>query len=315
VAACGGNAWFTEESLDIDAVHNMAPDANVVYASAASCSDADLTDTIARIVDNHLANIVSASWTLGAADTNTPADRAAFDQVAQQAAAEGIGLYISTGDCGANDPATPCGAGNDKPQPSYPAESPWVTAVGGSGGGTSFNYAEPQYQQGVVPSAVATGLPDGTTAASPMRVTPDVSADADNDTGMLVGQTVTLLDGSAHFEQTRFGGTSLSTPLFAGLQALAEQARGTPIGFANPQLYARSGTAAIQDVTDAPFGQGTGFGVVRNDFTNPQDPTSAVATRLDVMGHDGLLHGAVGFDEETGLGAPAASAYLSSYQS
>jgi subtilase family serine protease len=363
VAACGGNAWYTEESIDIDAVHNMAPDANVEYVGAASCSSQDLTDALSRIVDNHLASIVSNSWGFGPADTNTASVRAALDQVFQQAAAEGIGIYFASGDCGADDPTTGCaqGLGSDTPQAEYPAESPWVTAVGGtslaidssghqlfqsgwgellstptvdnsgwtpnppggypdaydagSGGGISRDYAQPQYQKGVVPAALATSFLNGTTAASPMRVVPDIAAVADNNTGMLVGQTQLYLDGVARFHETRYGGTSLAAPLFAGLQALAQQAQGgVAIGFANPQIYARYGSAAIQDVTDTPLGPNVNFGVVRDNYANPQDPNSAISTRLDTFAHDGLLHATVGYDDETGVGAPSPTGYLSSYR-
>jgi hypothetical protein len=72
------------------------------------------------------------------------------------------------------------------------------------------------------------------------------------------------------------------------MQALAEQAQGgAPIGFANPQIYARYGTPAIQDVTHTPFGPDVNFGVVRNNYSNPQDPNSTISTRLDTFAHDG----------------------------
>jgi subtilase family serine protease len=364
VANCGGNFWYSEESLDIEALHAMAPGANVDYVSAPSCFTQDLTDTLSNIVDNHLATIVSNSWGLGPHDTNTQAQIDALDQVFQDAAAEGIGMYFASGDCGAEDPATSCGQafGSDKPQPDFPPDDPFVTAVGGtsvaigsdghqlfqsgwgnslsslnadhsgwtpspgsgypgtydagSGGGTSYAYSQPQYQKGVVPSALATTFLDGTTAATPMRVVPDISMDADNNSGFLVGETTVDSDGVARFHATRFGGTSLAAPLFAGIQALAQQAQGgAPIGFANPQIYARYGTSAIQDVTDTPFGAGVLFGVVRDDYTNTNDPTSPVTTQLNTFAHDGLLHGVAGYDDETGLGAPSAGSYFSSYRS
>jgi subtilase family serine protease len=362
VAACNPQAWYPEEAIDIEAVHNIAPGANVDYVGAASCDDQDLTDAVAKIVDNHLADIVTDSWTFGPTDTSTPAVRAAFDQVLQQAAAEGIGVYFSSGDCGAEDPATTCGKADnsDTPQPNYPDDSPWVTAVGGtslaidssghqlfqsgwgdvlsnknadnsgwtpnppagypaaynagSGGGTSHEYAQPQYQKGVVPAALADTFTDGTAAPGPMRVVPDVAADGDNNTGLLVGLTQVFPDGVARFHETRYGGTSLSSPLFAGLQALAQQAQGVPIGFANPQIYARSGTPAIQDVTDTPFGPKVLFGDVRNFPSNSQDPSSPVTTRLVTFGQDGLLHAVSGYDDVTGVGAPSPSEYLNSYR-
>ena len=39
---CGGNGWYGEQALDVEAVHGMAPAANVLYYGAASCNDDDL---------------------------------------------------------------------------------------------------------------------------------------------------------------------------------------------------------------------------------------------------------------------------------
>ena len=139
-----------------------------------------------------------------------------------------------------------------------------------------------------------------------MRVVPDISADADNNTGMLVGLTQRDIDGVARFHETRFGGTSLSSPLIAGIQAVAQQAKGRPIGFANPQLYARYGTSAYRDIVD------TRISLARNDYSNRQDPNSLVIKHLHSTGINGVLAATPGYDNITGLGSPS-NAYLSSY--
>ena len=46
---------------------------------------------------------------------------------------------------------------------------------GSGGGGVSTEYSQPSYQAGVVPTSLATKLPDGTTSSTPMRVVPDAS--------------------------------------------------------------------------------------------------------------------------------------------
>ena len=45
---CGGNGWYGEQALDVEAVHGMAPAANVLYYGAASCNDDDLLAQLAR---------------------------------------------------------------------------------------------------------------------------------------------------------------------------------------------------------------------------------------------------------------------------
>jgi subtilase family serine protease len=197
--------------------------------------------------------------------------------------------------------------------PTPPGDYPTAYQSGG-GGGTSVDYAQPGYQAPVVPGGLSGTLPDGTAAAQPMRVVPDVAVDADNNTGMLVGQTQVYPDGVARYHETRWGGTSLACPLFVGIQALAQQTNhGAALGFANPQLYKRSDSAAFDDVTDTPLGPGTNLGVVRNDYSNVHDPSSTVLTRLITFGHDGLLHATTGFDDVTGLGSPGAG-YVRSYR-
>jgi hypothetical protein len=127
-------------------------------------------------------------------------------------------------------------------QPTYgdPSANPNAWYYDGSGGGgVSTAYAQPWYQRGVVPSRLATDVPEGSTN-TPMRVIPDVSALADPSTGVLVGQTTLQPDGkTCAFALSRIGGTSVASPVFAGIEADAQQAAGHDLGFANPAIYAR----------------------------------------------------------------------------
>ena len=74
-----------------------------------------------------------------------------------------------------------------------------------------------------------------------MRVEPDISAEADPATGMLVGETQTFPNG-VYYDEYRIGGTSVASPLTAGIIARADQQAGTPLGFLNPALYSLYGT-------------------------------------------------------------------------
>ena len=125
---CGAQGWYGEETLDVESVHGMAPDADVHFVAGASCLDTDLAAADAEIVNNHLASIVSNSF-------GEPYDDAViqpeWDQIFQAGAAEGIGFFFSSGDSGYEDPAVE-DPGSDKIQVDYPTSSPWVTSVGGT---------------------------------------------------------------------------------------------------------------------------------------------------------------------------------------
>ncbi|MFI0896908.1 protease pro-enzyme activation domain-containing protein [Streptomyces sp. NPDC020983] len=333
---CDAGGWYGEETLDVEAVHAVAPDANIVYVGGASCFDDDLLDALNKVVDGHLADIVSNSW--GDVEANeTPDVAAAYDQVFQTGAVEGIGFYFSSGDSGDNVAST------GVKQADVPGNSPWATSVGGTslavgkddkylfetgwgtlraplsadgkswtgfpgpytsgaGGGTSKYYDQPYYQRGVVPDSLALANGGGVK----QRVEPDIAAVADPNTGFLVGQTQTYPDGSLQYSTYRIGGTSLAAPVIAGVQALAEQARhGVAIGFANPLIYSRYGTPVYHDVTDHPLGQGKGLAVVRVDYANTVDDSDGTIVSLRTLGADASLHATVGYDDVTGVGTPA----------
>ena len=187
---------------------------------------------------------------------------------------------------------------------------------GSSGGGVSTQYTQPWYQKGVVPASLATKLPGGTTSSTPMRVVPDVSALADPSTGVLVGETGLQPNGKTYaFSLSRIGGTSVACPVFAGIDADAQQAAGGPLGFANPGIYYldthapySSSNAAFNDVTDFPFGPGVRLAEVRNNYTNPYTKQGPLLTYLRTLRIDGegadALPAVKGYDDSTGVGSP-----------
>ena len=58
---CGPQGWYGEETLDVEAVHAMAPGAKIVYVGAADC-ESGLDNAWARAIDNHVANVITNSW-------------------------------------------------------------------------------------------------------------------------------------------------------------------------------------------------------------------------------------------------------------
>ncbi|MFG2821659.1 protease pro-enzyme activation domain-containing protein [Kitasatospora sp. NPDC048365] len=196
--------------------------------------------------------------------------------------------------------------------PGQPAES-WNPFPGyfyfGGGGGTSEDFAQPWYQRGIVPDRLAHTLMTGKASATAQRVTPDVAMNGDLYTSVLVGVTGYGPDGV--YTESGFGGTSVATPEFSAIQADAIQARhGRPIGFANPAIYARYGSAAFHDVVNNTTGPGqpplnavADFGIVDN----------ALRVRLVAFGRDYGLAATKGFDNATGVGSPT-GAYLNSFE-
>jgi subtilase family serine protease len=338
---CGEQGWNGEESVDVEALHGEAPDADIDYVAAASCQPTDLAGALAFIVDNDLASVVSASW--GEPSDLVSGYASIFDSIFEAGAAEGIGFFFASGDHGYESPDE--NPASDTLQVDYPASSPWVTSVGGTslaigqhdnyefetawgslvdplassdtswqypppgeypsgysgsgGGGVSTLYQQPFYQRGVVPRDLATRLPDGSRSATPMRVVPDVSAVADPDTGFLFGWTIPQKGGAPAFSLSLVGGTSVSTPTFAGIEADAQQAAGRRLGFAAPAIYARYGSRAFHDVTDHPFGPRVRPAEVQSG------PTPGTLRTFGINGEGAAaLRATGGYSDATGVGSP-----------
>jgi len=376
---CGPQSWYQEETLDVEAVHEMAPGASILYVGA-TCTGLGIPETaLYDIIDNRLADIISNSWTTFDPEHLAPpgliqADDAEF----MQAAAEGISVLFGSGDLGDMSPFYGIASGG------WPADSPWVTAVGGttlalknalgeksewgwgewstnlnnpvildnfgkvtdsgltapfsfdigSGGGVSFAEPQPSYQEGVVPNSLSnlTYLNNGTRVplGFARRVTPDISMDANPLTGVLIGETDAItgspsydhgclkLSPTTQYCERNQGGTSLASPLFAGVLALVDEARLnnflSPIGFANPALYGltrgtEGSTAPIIDVLppSSPVAVLRAYfddpGVVyvnsMNSAPNPNGPGVIEGADADYW-----LLTSEGYDAVTGLGTP-----------
>lgn len=318
------SGWQGEQTLDVEAVHSVAPGARILYVGGTDCSGG-LDIAMSKILDHKLATIVSNSY--GNVGEAVPPDVIQGEVNLQlQAAGEGIGLYFSSGDNG--DEAENLGYAS----PDFPASSPWVTSVGGTslgidkngriawetgwgdqldkivknadgtlaysaplpgslfaggaGGGVSAVFAAPDYQRGIVSQALSKGF----------RVSPDLSALADPYTGFQIGirpiiDDTTLATGD--YVNETYGGTSLASPIVAAQIAIVQQATGRTIGFANPTLYAvkRVLPGAFRDVV-------------------PQNPPQALVYTSRISGNtyfitldqDTSLKTARGYDDVTGLG-------------
>jgi len=314
------SGWWTEETLDVEAVHGMAPGAKIVFVGAPN-NRRDLDAALNHVVDNHLASIVTNSYGFST-ELMPPGFEIAVNNTLIQAAIEGIGVYFSSGDSG--DESARFGFATTE----FPTSDPWVTAVGGTslgvdasnarvyetgwgvstyrcntttfvctrlawqagaGGGVSMVFAKPFYQSALS----GTG-----------RHVPDVAAVADANTGLLIGQTQRFPDG-VYYDEYRLGGTSLASPLFAGIVALAQDQCGCVFGFANPLYYANAG--AFTDITSVKTAQ------ARRNFNNNVDATAGTSDFLrttDDYSGSPSQHTAAGWDNVTGLGVPNGATFL-----
>lgn len=337
--------WSIEESLDVESVHGMAPNANIVYVGAPN-NYQDLDAALNHVVDTRLARIVTNSY--GFPTEDLPAGFIKpYEQTIEQGAAEGIGIYFSSGDNSDESLSVGYITGD------WPATSPWVTAVGGTslavgssnqnlfetgwgtrtsswhastgtwgstpggwlygaGGGVSCLFDQPSYQKGVESLQAGNGsLCPGHLG----RGVPDVAADADPNTGYTIGMTQTWPDGTVHYGEFREGGTSLASPLFAGFMALADQEHASPHGFANPVFYSEAVRSSLSDVQNPTLADANGdtlngqpvVAVVRTNYANNVDDSAGLLYRLRTANQTLSLKTTPGWDDVTGNGTPTAA--------
>jgi subtilase family serine protease len=331
--------YLDEWAGDLEAVHGLAPDADLVYVNSnGSISGDPYADDLNAIVANRLADLVSAS--IG--------DTIYWDQilnpVLQRAALEGITVNEAAGDWGNPVNKSPEYGG-------YLRDTPWETLVGGTslaigangqylwqtpwaqtsselnkdhsawrpappgpsdyyfeGGGGVTREPEPWYQQGVVSNNIVDG--------KAKRVGPDVAMEADCFVGGYPEgyYEPTSPTEAGHTWYTRpFCGTSMASPMFTAIEAnLVQERHGIGLGFANPTLYGLYGSIAFHQVTSTPLGAGVSTGVVVTPATQ-----LATSTTLITVGQCQAQNATSepfalvtpycgsGYNEVTGLGSPA----------
>ena len=215
-----------------------------------------------------------------------------------------------------------------------------LTYYSGEGGGPSLSQLAPDYQANV-PYKLSgfTYLANGRKVPleTPHRVTPDISMVGDPYTGFTVGETYTIsgdpiadapckaMSKTLEYCLTTIGGTSLSSPLFAGVLALANQGRfaagKSAVGFVNPALYAMpvglpNSTSPIIDVR--PPRKPTAL--LRGYLGNPNEVrlvtmnSNVAADGTTVLeGENTTLRTTAGYDEGSGLGTPYVPALIAAF--
>lgn len=255
----GINADEGESLLDIEWAHAIAPAAGIsVYISP---KRGNIVDSISRAVTDNSCAVISISF--GYCGASPAFFSKTLDGFFEQAAAQGISVFVSSGDNGAE--ACPTGT----PNVSEMAADPNVTAVGGTmftpnydsdgndvgfvteqawnqppspssdggatGGGVSAVFGKPAFQNGLTPN-------------DKHRDVPDISI-IGGAPGVYLGD-----DNRGPVIDCCWGGTSLSAPLFAGIAALINQNQGGRIGNADWGIYQlgpveNSSSVGLRDVT------------------------------------------------------------------
>jgi subtilase family serine protease len=217
--------WALETSLDVEWAHALAPQANIVLVEASSSSLSSLFGAVSYASKLPGVSVVSMSW-----GTTEFQGESTYDSLfTTPAGHNGVAYVAASGDSGAwYGPMYPSVSPNVlaaggttltlASNGSYGSETGWSDSTGGySGTDSGFSSYEPapSYQ---VAAQEASGINYGA------RTTPDVSFDANPDTGVAVYDSVSY-DGQKGWFQV--GGTSVAAPAWAGLIAIADQGLAT----------------------------------------------------------------------------------------
>jgi kumamolisin len=257
---------YEEVCLDTEWSSSIAPAAKVRVYGVTSLDDSPLDEAYQQIYTDATGNIAPSLHVLSLSfggPEEAPAQTQTDDNLFAQLASAGITVFAASGDVGSSDGAE------------EPASDPNITGVGGtsltlntttgavtsetgwadSGGGTSGYFPAPVWQ-------AAAALATSATQANLMsnRMVPDVAASADPNKGAFL-----LVNGA----NSTVGGTSWSTPTWAGFCALFNQLRATnnlpSLGILNPKIYPLLGTTNFRDITSGSNGNytaGVGYDLV-----------------------------------------------------
>ncbi len=302
-----------EVVLDIEMMLALAPNANIVVYEAENATKS-ATALYQQIADDNVAKSISTSFGLPESAAQSGGGVTAETTAFTQMAAQGQSFFAAAGDNGALDDGTTLSVDDPAANPNvtgvggtkltvnsdetYASETTWSrepAAKDGGGGGVSTIFNIPSYQAGIK-----------TAASQTMRNVPDVSLNADPQTGY----SVYVTDPAA--KATGFvvvGGTSAAAPLWAAFTGLVNEQRfefglTSTVGFINPALYtlAQSGQYAsvFHDISDgsdnlsykatAGYDNATGLGTFIGDqlldalSPSTNTPVTLSGTALDTSG-------------------------------
>jgi subtilase family serine protease len=340
----------SEATLDVLRSGSVAPGANLLLVVSSQSGSNDGIGADAQYLVNTSpvpAQVMTISF--GACESAAGSGGVAFwDQLFQTAAAEGISVFVSSGDSGASGCDTAFVAPPASPtanSPNYICSSSYATCVGGtqfadvaspstywsSTNSASYLSAlsyipEGAWNESTASFVAATGGGVSTIISTPTwqtgagvpsartgRYTPDVSFSASSHDGYFAcmaaaGGSCVVTSGSFSF--IAFSGTSAAAPGMAGVAALLDQKIGAAQGNLNPQIYplAASVPSAFHDATVA------SSGVLGCSVNTPSTCNNSIPGATGNAAQAGFLLG-TGFDEATGLGSLDVQLFLNNYLS
>jgi Subtilase family len=294
--------WALEIATDIETAHAVCPSCHIVLVEAKSNSNADLYPA-----ENAAAGLGATEISNSFGGGEPTFDSSAFNH-------PGIVITASAGDSGYMNWL---GSGNS---PDYPASSPHVVAVGGtrlrqsggkwesetvwndggeeggkktgagaSGGGCSWVFAAPPWQQ-----QASTWSSIGCSH----RAVSDVAADGDPYTGVDVYDSTVSPNGNTGW--TVVGGTSVASPIIAAIYALAGGAHG--VEYPARTVYENAATAPGAWLHDVTSGSNGRCGQPFNESTGASGCTTSEEA-ASCSSHGSCLAGA-GYDGPSGVGTP-----------
>jgi hypothetical protein len=328
-----GDANQVESTLDVDRVWGTAPGATVSLVVSASNANGDgITLAAQYAIQNNLAPIVSISYGQCEASAGKALTQL-YDNLFSQAAAQGISVFVGSGDaaiagCAKTSSTPPLVP--PAPAINYICASGYATCVGGTefveGGApqtwgsnsstysSALNYIpEGAWNDSTSTYISGTGGGPSTFISKPSwqtgtgvpsdgaRDTPDISfsASPNHDPYAICA----AFDGSSCAKGIfdYIGGTSAAAPGMAGIQALVNQRVGHSLGNINPLLYSSAANASLNvfhDVTPTSSGVSncvlTTPSLCNNSTSGPPAKTSAGVQGYAVT---------TGYDMATGLGS------------
>ncbi len=231
--------WSLEIALDVEWAHAIAPKANILLVESVSNYISDLLGAIDYAAQQPGVVVISNSWGSGEFNSETFYD--------SHCSLTGAVCTFASGDSG-NPGLWPAysrnviAVGGTTLNLSAGGGVMSETAWGGSGGGISKYEPKPAYQSPVNPQT--------------RRGIPDVSYNADPNTGVAVYDTVTYGGQTGWFQ---VGGTSAGAPQWAAIVAVTDQLRGASGPLTSASLQAGTVvyglTAGLSDVTSGTNGK------------------------------------------------------------